>query len=49
MAQKLARVSGAMSTAVFANTKTRELPTHGQDRGVDGGLVHRLLSQIPRR
>ena len=70
-------VDGGMSTAVFANTKTRELRTHavplrrlgsvediahavmflasdeaayihGQDLGVDGGLVHSLLSQIPR-
>jgi NAD(P)-dependent dehydrogenase (short-subunit alcohol dehydrogenase family) len=70
-------VDGGMSTAVFANAKTRELRTnavplrrlgsvedianavmflasdeatyiHGQDLGVDGGLVHSLLSQIPR-
>ena len=70
-------VDGGMSTAVFANPKTRELRTHavplrrlgsvediahavmflasdeaayihGQDLGVDGGLVHSLLSQIPR-
>ena len=70
-------VDGGMSTAVYANAKTRELRTnavplrrlasvedianavmflaseqaayiHGQDLGVDGGLVHSLLSQIPR-
>ncbi|MBC7655617.1 MAG: SDR family oxidoreductase [Frankiaceae bacterium] len=70
-------VDGGMSTAVFANARTRELRTHavplrrlgsvgdiahavmflasdeaayihGQDLGVDGGLVHSLLSQIPR-
>lgn len=70
-------VDGGMSTAVFANNKTRALRTnavplrrlgsvqdianavmflasdeaayvHGQDLGVDGGLVHSLLSQIPR-
>jgi NAD(P)-dependent dehydrogenase (short-subunit alcohol dehydrogenase family) len=66
-----------MSTAVFANPRTRDIRTkavplrrlgstediaqavmflasdaaayvHGQDLGVDGGLVHSLLSQIPR-
>ena len=70
-------VDGGMSTAVFANPRTRDLRTkavplrrlgstediaqavmflasdaaayvHGQDLGVDGGLVHSLLSQIPR-
>ncbi|NBT54239.1 MAG: SDR family oxidoreductase [Betaproteobacteria bacterium] len=70
-------VDGGMSTAVFANPRTRDIRTkavplrrlgstediaqavmflasdaaayvHGQDLGVDGGLVHSLLSQIPR-
>ena len=70
-------VDGGMSTAVYANSRTREIRTnavplrrlgsvedvanavmflasdqaayiHGQDIGVDGGLVHSLLSQIPR-
>lgn len=70
-------VDGGMSTAVYANPRTREVRTnavplrrlatpedvsnavmflasdlaayiHGQDLGVDGGLVHSLLSQIPR-
>lgn len=70
-------VDGGMSTAVFANPRTRDTRTkavplrrlgstediaqavmflasdaaayvHGQDLGVDGGLVHSLLSQIPR-
>ena len=70
-------VDGGMSTAVYANDRTRELRTravpmrrlatvedvanavmflasdqaayiHGQDLGVDGGLVHSLLAQIPR-
>ena len=70
-------VDGGMSTAVFANPRTRDVRTkavplrrlgstediaqavmflasdaaayvHGQDLGVDGGLVHSLLSQIPR-
>ena len=70
-------VDGGMSTAVYANTRTREIRSHavplrrlgsvedvanavmflaseqaayihGQDLGVDGGLVHSLLSQIPR-
>lgn len=70
-------VDGGMSTAVFANPRTRDICTkavplrrlgstediaqavmflasdaaayvHGQDLGVDGGLVHSLLSQIPR-
>ena len=70
-------IDGGMSTAVYANPRTRELRTnavplkrlgsvediaravmflasdeaayvHGQDLGVDGGLVHSLLSQIPR-
>lgn len=70
-------VDGGMSTAVFANPRTRDIRTkavplrrlgspqgiahavmflasdaaayiHGQDLGVDGGLVHSLLAQIPR-